>query len=104
MEVLGWSVYTWSVVVRPVGHTAKFSKVTLEATYGREMNIQFSGGHSCSQHANCTLPQNYTSVVLCDKTAHLRVAFLHRSTCVMFMPSNQLLDMPHLSGVDINSH
>ncbi len=29
---------------------------------GREMNIQFmgnsSGGHSCSQHANCTLPQN----------------------------------------------
>ncbi len=33
-----------------------------EPAYGREMNIQFtgnsSGGHSCSQHANCTLPQN----------------------------------------------
>ncbi len=40
----------------------------------REINIQFtgnsSGGHSCRQNANCTLPQN-----LCDKTAHFRVAF-----------------------------
>ncbi len=30
--------------------------------YGREINIKFtsnsSGGHSCSQHTNCTLPQN----------------------------------------------
>ncbi len=42
--------------------TAKFSETPLEMAYGREMNIQFtgnsSGGHSCSQHANCTLPQN----------------------------------------------
>uniref|UniRef100_A0A4W5QSX4 CACN subunit beta associated regulatory protein n=1 Tax=Hucho hucho TaxID=62062 RepID=A0A4W5QSX4_9TELE len=48
--------------VRPVGCTAKFSKTTLETTYGREINIPFSGhssdGHSCSQQANCTLPQN----------------------------------------------
>jgi hypothetical protein len=52
----------WSAGVRPVGYTAKFSKIMLEATYGREINIQFSGnsagGHSCSQLANCTLPQN----------------------------------------------
>ncbi len=45
-----------------VGCTAKFSEMPLETAYGREMNIQFtdnsSGGHSCSQHANCTLPQN----------------------------------------------
>ncbi len=42
--------------------TAKFSETPLEMAYGREMNIQFtgnsSGGHSCSQHANCMLPQN----------------------------------------------
>ncbi len=62
VEVLGWRGYTWSAVVRPVGCTAKFSEMPLETAYGREMNIQFmgnsSGGHSCSQHANCTLPQS----------------------------------------------
>ncbi len=50
-------------VVRLVGCNAKFSEMPLETAYGREINIQFtgnsSGGHSCSQHANCTLPQNF---------------------------------------------
>jgi hypothetical protein len=40
----------------------KFSKMTLEVAYCNEMNIQFSGnssgGHSWSQHANCTLSLN----------------------------------------------
>ena len=67
--VLGWPGYMWSAVVRPVGHTAKFSIIMLEVTYGRDINIQFSGtrsgGHSCSQHANCTLPQNLRHVTLC---------------------------------------
>uniref|UniRef100_A0A673WSE6 Nicastrin n=1 Tax=Salmo trutta TaxID=8032 RepID=A0A673WSE6_SALTR len=42
--------------------------MTLEAAYGRETNIQLSGnssgGHSCSQHSNCMLPQLKTSVAL----------------------------------------
>ncbi len=40
----------------------EFSEMPLETAYGRTINIQLtgnsSGGHSCSQHANCTLPQN----------------------------------------------
>ncbi len=85
VEVLGWCGYMWSAVVRPVGCTAKFSETPLETAYGREMNIQFtgnsSGGHSCSQHANCTLPQNFPQksdicgIMLCDKTVHFKVAF-----------------------------
>ncbi len=62
VEVLAWCDYTWSAVVRSVVCTAKFSETPLEMAYGREINIQFtgnsSGGHSCSQHDNFTLPQN----------------------------------------------
>jgi hypothetical protein len=66
----------WSAV----GSTAKFSKITLEVSYGRENNIKFSGnssgGPSYNQHASCTLPQLETSVALCCVTKlHILVAF-----------------------------
>ena len=105
VEVLGWCGYTWSAVVRPVGCTAKLSETPLETAYGREMNIQFtgnsSGGHSCSQHANCMFPQLATSVALCSVIKlHIsewpfNVASL-RHTCAIIMPSNQHLEMPNL--------
>ena len=62
VEVLGWCGYTWSALVRRVACAAKLSEMHFETAYGREMNIQFtgnsSGGHFCSQHANCMLSQN----------------------------------------------
>ncbi len=88
------------------GCTAKFSETPLVTAYGREMNIQFtgnsSGGHSCSQHANYSLPQILRHLWHCAIKLHILewpfiVASL-RHTCAIIMLSNQHLDMTHLWG------
>ena len=71
VEVLGWHGYTWSAVGKTIGRTAKLSDIMLEAAYGREMNIKFSGNSTL--HAPS---KGEISVALhCDKTAHFRLAF-----------------------------
>lgn len=90
--------------VNPVVCSAKISETTLEATYGKEVNIQssgnISGGHSSSKHANCLL---VTLVALrCATKLHilewLFIVPSIRCTCVTIMFFNQHLAMPHLSG------
>ena len=108
VEVLSWRDYTWSVVVRLVGRTAKFSKTMFEAAYGREMNIKLSGGDSCSQQANCTLPQNFRHLWHCVTKLHIFewpfIVLSTRCTCVMIMLFNKQGDGSIFSLYHANCH
>jgi hypothetical protein len=102
---------SWAVVVtrgvRLCGRLAKLSKTMLVAAYGRWMNIKLSGnssgGHSCSQHADCISLKTWDiySIVFVTKLHILEwpcIVPSTKCTCVMIMLFNQLLYMPHLPG------
>ncbi len=71
VEVLGWCGYTWSVVVRPVGCTAKLSEMPLETAYGREALVDIPA--ISMPIARSLKTCDICGIVLCDKTAHFRV-------------------------------
>jgi hypothetical protein len=50
----------------------------LEAVYDKEINIisgNSSGGHSCKPIAHSLKTSDICGILLCDKTAHFKVAF-----------------------------
>ena len=83
----------------PITVLAKFSKTT-EAVYGREINIQFSGnnsaGHSCSQHANCTLPQNIWHCVWLNCTCIISFLIIHQTGVSYLVAKEQCSLKAHL--------
>ena len=85
-------------------------QIMMQAACGLEMKIQFtedsSGRLSCMQHANCQSIKTckIAAIALCDKIAHLRVAFYCNQpmhTWVKNILFNQHQDMPYSSGWQI---
>jgi hypothetical protein len=84
LDVLDWRGPMWSSVVKPVGLPSSLKR-HWEVAYSREMNIELygiiSGGHCCSQHANCTLPLNLRCIWHCCVTQ------LHIFICPLLSPA-----------------
>ncbi len=90
-----FSMYTKDLFLK---YCSQISKTSLEMAYGREVNIQLmgnsSGGHSCSQHANCTLPQNLRHLwhyaVWSNCTKWPFIVGILRHTCAKIMLFNHI--------------
>ncbi len=87
VEVLGWCGYTWSVVVRPVGCTTKFS----ESLWRRLMVEKLT--FNLRATALVDIP-SVSMPIACSLKAFIVASLRH--TCAIIMLSNQHLDMPHL--------
>ncbi len=80
VEVLGWCGYT-GVVLRPVECTAKFSETPLETLMVEKLTFNSRATAlvdipAVSMPIACSLKTcNICGIVLCDRTAHFRVAF-----------------------------
>ncbi len=94
VEVLGWCGYTWSAVFDVLPNYSEIPLV--EKLTFNSRAIALVGILVVSMPTLCSLKTcNICGIVLCDKTAHFRVASL-RHTCAIIMLSKQHLDMPHL--------
>ncbi len=81
VEVLGWCGYTWSAVMRPVGCTAKFSErlwrwlMVEKWTFNSWATALVNIPAVSMPIARSLKTSDICGIVLCDKTAHFRVAF-----------------------------
>jgi hypothetical protein len=81
VEVLGRPGYTWSAAVRPVGCMAKFSKMMFFSAVVEKLTLNYLATALVDipavimsiAHSLKTI--DIYGIVLCDKTAHFRVAF-----------------------------
>jgi hypothetical protein len=92
--------YTWSVVVRWVGHAAEFSKMMVEKLTLNSLATALVEISAVSMQIAHTLNLRPLWHCCVTKRHILKLPFVGlstRCTCVNSMVINQLLDMPHLS-------
>ncbi len=100
---LVWLHVVWSVVVRPNSLKRLWRRLMVEKWTSNSWATALVDIPAVRMPIACSFKTcNICGIVLCDKTAHFRVAFYCgqpiRHTCATIMLSNQHLDMPHLWG------